>query len=604
MLQRFSLRLISLLLTTAGACIIALPVRAAQLSSWQFDADSNRLIFTTDGGVQPRAQLVTNPVRVVIDLPGTTMGRSGLTQVVGGGIREVRVGQFDAQTTRIVIELNPGYTLDPQQVMVRGASPTQWTVQLPSLERVETPASPAPISSTPAPTPASEASPITGAAAQIESVRQTSDGFFIRTRGEPSDIDVDRSRDRQEIRIELEDTVISPQLTPTEQELDHLGVTRLSFTQERTSPPQAEITLELAEPGTEWQATYSNLGGLVLVPLGRRSPRPPGPATEAGSVPTSSPPVSQTAVIQAVELPDNQTQLIIRADRSITYDSEWDGSRRAYQIEIPNARLADAVSGPELAANSPLLQVRLREEEGGVIIYVQPATGVEIDGVNQTSPSLLSLQLRRTSQGVPITPPGTTPAPVYNTGELPQINEGRLVVVIDPGHGGPDPGAIGINGIHETDIVLPIGQQVAAILQQQGVQAVLTRNAEVDLDLEPRVQIAERADADLFVSIHANSLSLSRPDVNGIESYYYSAQGLPLAQTIHNSLLQVPGTQNRGVRQARFYVIRNTSMPAVLIEVGFVTGQSDYELLSDATSRNQIAEAIARGILQYIQQNL
>ena len=95
--------------------------------------------------------------------------------------------------------------------------------------------------------------------------------------------------------------------------------------------------------------------------------------------------------------------------------------------------------------------------------------------------------------------------------------------MIDPGHGGNDPGAVGIDSIHEADIVLPIAQQVAAALEQQGVQAILTRNDDREVELEPRVQLAERAHATLFVSIHANSISLDRPDVNGFETYYYSS---------------------------------------------------------------------------------
>jgi N-acetylmuramoyl-L-alanine amidase len=176
--------------------------------------------------------------------------------------------------------------------------------------------------------------------------------------------------------------------------------------------------------------------------------------------------------------------------------------------------------------------------------------------------------------------------------------------MVDPGHGGPDPGAIGLGGLRETNVVLPIAQQVAAILNQQGIQAVLTRTGEYDVDLAPRVAMAERMDANLFVSIHANSINLSRTDINGLETYYYSsASAKRLAQSIHNSILQSMDIRDRGVRSARFYVLRKTSMPSVLVEVGFVTGREDAAKLSNPTYRSQMAQAIARGILQYIQQN-
>lgn len=188
---------------------------------------------------------------------------------------------------------------------------------------------------------------------------------------------------------------------------------------------------------------------------------------------------------------------------------------------------------------------------------------------------------------------------------LPRIQSGKIVVVVDPGHGGRDPGAVGIGGIHEADIVLDIAQQVARLIEAEGLQAVLTRSDDREVDLAPRVDLSDAVDADLFVSIHANAISMSRPDVNGIETYYYySSAAARLAESIHTSLLNATGMNDRGVRQARFYVLTETSMPAVLVEVGFVTGREDVVRLNSATSRNQIAEAIADGILRYVQQRL
>jgi N-acetylmuramoyl-L-alanine amidase len=156
--------------------------------------------------------------------------------------------------------------------------------------------------------------------------------------------------------------------------------------------------------------------------------------------------------------------------------------------------------------------------------------------------------------------------------------------------------------LQEKGITLDISRKVAARLEQQGVQAILTREDDRDLDLEPRVAMAERMNATVFVSIHANSISLSRPDVNGLETYYYQS-GDRLARAIHSSVLQNVNVRDRGVRSARFYVLRRTSMPAVLVEVGFVTGADDAAKLSTDNYRSQMADAIARGILQYLQQN-
>lgn len=174
----------------------------------------------------------------------------------------------------------------------------------------------------------------------------------------------------------------------------------------------------------------------------------------------------------------------------------------------------------------------------------------------------------------------------------------RVVIAIDPGHGGGDPGAVGQRGIQEKTIVLDISRRLSQFLETRGVQAVMTREDDRELDLAPRVAIGERAQARAFVSIHANSLSLSQSQVNGLETYYYTS-GFDLAKIIHRSILQRVKMVDRGVKRARFYVLRHTSMPAVLIETGFVTGQQDAANFASTSFRTRMAQGIGEGILQY-----
>ncbi len=338
------------------AVLVATSAQAGTLSSWRWNVPQNQFEFTTDAGVQPKAQLLADPTRLVIDLPGVTLGRSPIQATYSGAIQSIRIGQFDRDTTRLVIELAPGYTLDPQQVKFHGISSQQWIVSLPQ-----------------------------------------------------------------------------PQLVNA---ATAAGNTATTPERSRVQPP---------------------------MPLLTPNPQPPSP--------------------------------------------------------------------------SPL---------------------------------------------------------------PPSIPHGRALVIIDPGHGGPDPGAVGVGGLQEKGIVLDIGRQVAGFLQQRGIQAMLTRGDDSDVDLEPRVQMAEQAQATVFVSIHANSIDLSRPDISGLETYYFQS-GADLAATIHQTILQSVGLPDRGVRTARFYVLRKTSMPSVLVEVGFVTGRDDAMKLSNAAYRTQMADAIARGIVQYLQ---
>ncbi|MGB7087769.1 MAG: N-acetylmuramoyl-L-alanine amidase, partial [Phormidesmis sp.] len=191
-----------------------------------------------------------------------------------------------------------------------------------------------------------------------------------------------------------------------------------------------------------------------------------------------------------------------------------------------------------------------------------------------------------------------------SAGELPTLPNGRFTVVIDPGHGGRDPGAVGIGGLQEKEVVNDIAPRVAALLRQQGANVVMTRDRDIEVDLAPRVQIAERANASVFVSIHANAISMSRPDVNGLETFYASDAGQRFANTVHSTVLSEMRMRDRRVRSARFYVIRQTSMPAILIETGFVTGAEDQPNLANPAWRERMAEAIARGILIHLQRGL
>ncbi|MDA0268491.1 MAG: AMIN domain-containing protein, partial [Cyanobacteria bacterium] len=256
-------------LGAASALMITLPAAAAQLQSWWFDADQNRLVFTTDSAVQPRAQLIFNPTRVVIDLPGTTLGRPTANQRVGGAVREVRVGQFESQTTRLVIELNQGYTVDPQQVSVRGITANQWMVQLPTPERL--PADSA--GPTASPSSGGSANSVTGervanAATQLDAVLTTPDGFFLRTRGEAPEITVERRGDRpdnRQILIDIQNSSISLLLRANALPINRYSISKWEVTQLPQNPPVTRLALTLAPESPDWQVTTSNLGGIILV---------------------------------------------------------------------------------------------------------------------------------------------------------------------------------------------------------------------------------------------------------------------------------------------------------------------------------------------------
>ncbi len=368
-----------LFLGAVAAFLVAPVAEAGQFKEWRFDENSNRLEFTTDEAAKPTVQLISNPTRLVIDIPNTRLGKPNFAQDFRQGIRQIRLGQVGAQT-RIVLEVGPGYALDPKRIRVEPTANSSWAVT-------------------------------------IDGVIQPLMGIF-----KPIDIPV----------------------------FDTPGGSKPILPGQTPLPP-------------------------LRPPLLPPRPKPMPPST--------------------------------------------------------------------------------------------PGTGADADI------------------------------------ELPGVTQGRYVVVLDPGHGGPDPGAIGIGNLVEKEIVLEMSSQIAALLEQQGVRVVMTRSGDMDLDLQPRVDIAERARASVFVSMHANALSMSRPDINGFEIFFAqgSTSGQELAKTVHDSVIPTMDMRTRGVKSARFYVIRRTSMPSTLIETGFLTGADDAPKMADPTFRQRMSRAIARGVLRYLQ---
>jgi N-acetylmuramoyl-L-alanine amidase len=213
-------------------------------------------------------------------------------------------------------------------------------------------------------------------------------------------------------------------------------------------------------------------------------------------------------------------------------------------------------------------------------------------------------------------------------------------VVIDPGHGGADPGAIGIGGLREKDVNLRLARMLRDRLRARGFEVTMTHNGEGTLDLEERTAIAEATRGDLFVSLHSNAARRSK--VRGLEIYYLDANherhslevaarenGVDLedvdslqrtlanfrvaeasvhsgrlADVVHQNVVRGLAKKHRdmpdlGVKTGPFYVLFLCSMPAILIEAGFVTNRHDAALLRRAAYLELLAEQIAAGLDQY-----
>lgn len=175
--------------------------------------------------------------------------------------------------------------------------------------------------------------------------------------------------------------------------------------------------------------------------------------------------------------------------------------------------------------------------------------------------------------------------------------KGRRSIVLDPGHGGSDYGAIRC-GINEKDINLDVAKRVQSILMNKGVEVCMTRDRDEFISLEARTITTANKDPDIFVSIHVNSCV--RPEIAGIETHYYHQGSMDLAQTVHESLISYVRTKDRGLFKSKFYVINHTNVPAILVEIGFISNDEERAELVSEQRKQETAKAIADGILQYL----
>ena len=190
-----------------------------------------------------------------------------------------------------------------------------------------------------------------------------------------------------------------------------------------------------------------------------------------------------------------------------------------------------------------------------------------------------------------VKPPSTEPPKQETPGT------GNKLIILDPGHGGSDTGAIGSSGKYEKDLVLQIADKLKAALENSGYSVLLTRPDDTYVSLEDRAKIANNTNAFAFVSIHANSFS--GPSAKGLEVYTMYGTDHSLAQDVLDSILAKTGQVNRKVKEAGFYVIKYATMPSILIETGFISNPQEEAFLWNEENQNEMVQGIVEGIKKY-----
>lgn len=285
----------------------------------------------------------------------------------------------------------------------------------------------------------------------------------------------------------------------------------------------------------------------------------------------------------------------------------------AFQVALPDepnrrGNLAVKTAGIERLRFEPTgLVVPLTDQIGYTVIDQSPSTLiVELGPVSTTTPP-------------PTTPPTTTP-PTTTEPEAPKGPLSGKTVIIDPGHGGEDPGTAG-NGLVEKLLTLEMANKVTAQLEATGARVVMTRTTDyrcgtpalytgMDLyqrgraDLACRAELTAQTQANLFLSIHYNSLAGTT--ASGTETYYsptsnYIPESKRFAGLIQAEVVNAAGLIDRGVRSNDFYVITYTEAPSALVELGFLTSSTDASVLAQPATKERVATALAQGVIRYFE---
>ncbi|MBC5801171.1 MAG: N-acetylmuramoyl-L-alanine amidase [Candidatus Eremiobacteraeota bacterium] len=408
------------------------------------------------------------------------------------------------------------------------------------------------------------------------------------------------------------------------------------------------LTLEFAPPGATVGGTPLPAQGSTLVVSAPSQPRPaplakqgpqlptPGPSATSPTMPSATPVISaapvQLTALTSAGTSDGGFDMHVSLSGNVGYewhrlpDDRWyvdlkpavlavaprdeslqDDTVKSLRVKgfigprdhLPTVRIAFTLTSPRV--------VNLIANPGGATIA--------IDAVDDANPQRVGYGqitdgrlVASAETPAPLPPANEEPVPVP-TGTwkfAPPPGYGSRLIVIDPGHGGSDPGAEH-NGLVEKELNLDMARRLRALLVSRGWIVEMTRDSDIDVyepndsardELQARDDIANDAHARLFISVHSNAAP-SVLAMNGTTTYYYKPDSYAFARAVHARLAADLPTKDDGIIKDKFYVIAHATMPAILIESAFLTSARDAELLHDPVFLQKIALAIAEGVGSY-----
>lgn len=526
--------------------LVVAPASAALVNvhDVRHDAERNLIVIKADGPLAPRTTRLSNPDRLVVDLPNAHFSRAfqQLEGFEGTPITRVRVGQYLAGTTRLVLDL---------------ARPSHFEVLTAGNEvLIPTRGQAAPAAARAVPVPQRPAAQPAVPTLRAITVHNGNLSFLMSSRraywthlepGKPA-----------KYFVVFPNVRLAPGLHGASRVVNSGTVHRWSA---RQDGDEARVEIDLSVT-PDFDTTATAVGWHFTQQRAAAAPKAQ-PAHQ---------PLATDAPLSLRKVGDSW-QLVISADSRFTYHTATSGEDRI-QLDLTGGRVS-------LPRDSVYI-------DSGLIARVRVS---HLGGAK----SRLTIDLDQ---------------PVKHTARL--LGNGRSVllslkrvnkdnVTVDPGHGGTDHGAIGTKGTREKDVTLAIATRLSRIMATNGMSVQMTRMKDLEILLRPRVEMANRNDSDVFISIHANSFG-SMKGVAGIETYYFNDESYNLAKSVHKHLVRTLKQPDRGVRKNNFYVVHHTQMPSALIEIGYLSNPQEEAKLKDPVYQEQAAQAIYRGVREFLEE--
>ncbi|MBD8498847.1 N-acetylmuramoyl-L-alanine amidase family protein [Paenibacillus arenosi] len=320
---------------------------------------------------------------------------------------------------------------------------------------------------------------------------------------------------------------------------------------------------------------------------------------------------SGTAQINSIDYMDNKLMVEVQGTVQPKIFTMTEPNRivmdipaTAFTTDFINGQLTNGKAGfhgklDNIIDNPHIEQVRysLFDEKSStirIVLDTRADIGYTItDGGSESG--LLTMELHTGDQVVPpaVTDPPTTTPPITTP---PTTIDGKKIVVIDPGHGARDSGAVGVSGKYEKDFVLALALKVEQLLlQEENIQVMMTRTDDTFIEVPDRIEVANRVNAAAFVSIHANSAAPNRK-AGGTETYYYPTSHETFADIMHKHILGATKFTDRKVKRHPYTVLAKAKVPAVLLEIGFLSNPQEEQQMLSEQFQNRVAVSIVNGI--------